>query len=81
MGGVELCPRNVEGGESAVYDRAGRTLLTTRLTEPGDLLLGDDRRTLHSVTAVQRRDHTASAHRDVLMMAYTACDEPGKPVR
>ncbi|MFI6764572.1 2OG-Fe dioxygenase family protein [Streptomyces sp. NPDC050355] len=67
--------QNIGGGESTVYDHDGRTLLTTSLTEPGDLLLGDDRRTLHSVTPVHRRDATAAAHRDVLVMAYTVCDE------
>lgn len=63
---------NVEGGESAVYTEDGEHLLTTTLTRPGDLLLGDDRRTLHSVTAVQPVDRSVAAHRDVLVIAYTA---------
>ncbi|MFF9393456.1 2OG-Fe dioxygenase family protein [Streptomyces griseoluteus] len=63
---------NVTGGESSVYDEDGQVLRTHTLAEPGDLLLGDDRRTLHSVTPVHPVDATAPAHRDVLVMAYTA---------
>ncbi|MBL1082178.1 2OG-Fe dioxygenase family protein [Streptomyces actinomycinicus] len=63
---------NVSGGESGVYTDAGGHLLTTTLSEPGDLLLGDDRRTLHSVTPVRPVDPALPAHRDVLVIAYTA---------
>lgn len=63
---------NVTGGESGVYTDAGEHLLTTTLTEPGDLLLGDDRRTLHSVTGLQPVDPLSASHRDVLVIAYTA---------
>ncbi|MCX5421490.1 2OG-Fe dioxygenase family protein [Streptomyces sp. NBC_00078] len=63
---------NVTGGESAVYSDEGEHLLTVTLSEPGDLLLGDDRRTLHSVTPVQPLDPELAAHRDVLVIAYTA---------
>ncbi|MFC4610108.1 2OG-Fe dioxygenase family protein [Streptomyces maoxianensis] len=63
---------NVTGGESGVYTDEGDHLLTTTLSEPGDLLLGDDRRTLHSVTPVQPADPDLAGHRDVLVIAYTA---------
>ncbi|MER5546216.1 2OG-Fe dioxygenase family protein [Streptomyces sp. NPDC002589] len=63
---------NVGGGESGVYADSGAHLLTTTLSEPGDLLLGDDRRTLHSVTPVHPVDPALPAHRDVLVIAYTA---------
>ncbi|MFJ3304917.1 2OG-Fe dioxygenase family protein [Streptomyces sp. NPDC086549] len=63
---------NVTGGESGVYADSGARLLTTTLSEPGDLLLGDDRRTLHSVTPVRPVDPELPAHRDVLVIAYTA---------
>ncbi|MFF9676619.1 2OG-Fe dioxygenase family protein [Streptomyces eurythermus] len=36
------------------------------------MLLGDDRRTLHSVTPVHPVDPALPAHRDVLVIAYTA---------
>ncbi|WP_245984663.1 2OG-Fe dioxygenase family protein [Streptomyces tateyamensis] len=63
---------NVEGGESGVYTDEDEHLLTVTLTEPGDLLLGDDARTTHSVTPVRPVDGSAPAHRDVLVIAYTA---------
>ena len=44
---------NATGGESTVADMAGRQLLATTLCEPGTLLLGDDRRTLHGVSPVR----------------------------
>ncbi|WP_435846967.1 2OG-Fe dioxygenase family protein [Streptomyces eurythermus] len=55
-----------------IYADSGAHLLTTTLSEPGDLLLGDDRRTLHSVTPVHPVDPALPAHRDVLVIAYTA---------
>ncbi|WP_262387202.1 2OG-Fe dioxygenase family protein [Streptomyces sp. TRM49041] len=60
------------GGESGVYADDGAHLLTTTLSQPGDLLLGDDRRTLHSVTPVRPVDPGLAAHRDVLVIACTA---------
>ncbi|WP_394617093.1 2OG-Fe dioxygenase family protein [Lentzea sp. JNUCC 0626] len=63
---------NVTGGESSVHTDAGEHLLTCTLATPGDLLLGDDRRTLHSVTPVLPVSPGLPAHRDVLVIAYTA---------
>jgi hypothetical protein len=64
--------RNVTGGRSTVHADDGDLLVTTTLREPGDILLGDDRRTLHEVTAVRPEDDGEPGHRDVLIMAYTA---------
>lgn len=63
---------NVTGGQSSVYADDGEHLVTTTLSEPGDILLGDDRRTLHEVTTVRPEDIGRAGHRDVLIMAYTA---------
>lgn len=63
---------NVTGGESSVCADDGEPLVTTTLSEPGDILLGDDRRTLHAVTAVRPEDIEEPGHRDVLIMAYTS---------
>ena len=63
---------NVTGGESSVHTDDGERLITTTLAEPGDILLGDDRRTLHEVTPVRPADIEAPGHRDVLILAYTA---------
>ncbi|MFF8411737.1 2OG-Fe dioxygenase family protein [Streptomyces omiyaensis] len=63
---------NVTGGESTVYTQDGDLLVTTTLSEPGDILLGDDRSTLHAVSAVRPEDDGEQGHRDVLIMAFTA---------
>lgn len=63
--------QNAAGGESSVFDPDGRLLLTTTLSEPGALLLGDDRRTLHSVSPVRPVDRSRPAYRDVLVVTLT----------
>ena len=63
---------NATGGESSVRADDGEHLVTTTLSEPGAILLGDDRRTLHEVTAVHPEDSEEPGHRDVLIMAYTS---------
>jgi hypothetical protein len=62
---------NAAGGESSVFDPDQRLLLTTTLSEPGALLLGDDRRTLHSVSPVRPVDRSRPAYRDVLVVTLT----------
>jgi hypothetical protein len=64
--------RNAIGGESSVCDLNGRRLLTATLAEPGTLLLGDDRRTLHGVTPVRPIDSSGPAQRDVLVVTFAA---------
>jgi hypothetical protein len=63
---------NVVGADSSVHTEDGECLITTTLSEPGEILLSDDRRTLHEVTPVRPRQVGAPGHRDVLIMAYTA---------
>ncbi|MEO3759321.1 2OG-Fe dioxygenase family protein [Mycobacterium sp. B14F4] len=65
---------NAEGGESSVCDMAGRRLLSITLTEPGTLLLGDDRRGLHGVTPIRPRDPSRPARRDVLVVTFAPSD-------
>ncbi|BBZ10294.1 hypothetical protein MBRA_04890 [Mycobacterium branderi] len=62
--------RNAIGGESTVFDGAGRQLLATTLSEPGTLLLGDDRRTVHGVSPIRPVDRSAPAVRDVLVITF-----------
>lgn len=62
--------RNAVGGESTVFDGAGRQLLATTLAEPGTLLLGDDRRTVHGVSPIRPVDASAPAVRDVLVITF-----------
>ncbi|AGB23725.1 hypothetical protein Mycsm_03425 [Mycobacterium sp. JS623] len=62
--------RNALGGESTVTDMAGRPLLSATLNEPGTLLFGDDRRTLHGVSPIRPRDPSRPAQRDVLVVTF-----------
>jgi hypothetical protein len=61
---------NALGGESTVTDMAEGPILETTLAEPGTLLLGDDRRTLHGVAPIQPRDPSRPARRDVLVITF-----------
>lgn len=62
--------RNAVGGESFVCDLDGRQLLATTLAEPGTLLVGDDRRTLHGVSPIRPIDRCRPAQRDVLVITF-----------
>jgi hypothetical protein len=62
--------RNARGGESSVFDLDGHQLLTTTLSDPGTLLLGDDRRTLHGVSPIRPLDPGEPAQRDVLVITF-----------
>jgi hypothetical protein len=64
--------RNAIGGESAVCDSGGRRLLTTRLAEPGTLLLADDRRTLHRVSPIRPISGSRPAQCDVLVITFAS---------
>lgn len=64
--------RNAAGGQSSVFDPDGREVLTTTLSEPGTLLVGDDRRTWHSVSPIRPVDTDAPAFRDVLVVTLAA---------
>jgi hypothetical protein len=64
--------RNSIGGESSVSDSGGRRLLTTTLAEPGTLLLGDDRRTLHGVSPIRPISGSRPAQRDVLVITFAS---------
>lgn len=64
--------RNAIGGESTVCDPAGRQLLATTLAEPGTLMLGDDRRTLHGVSPIRPIDASGPAQRDVLVITFAS---------
>lgn len=65
--------RNAAGGQSSVFDPDGKEVLATTLSEPGTLLVGDDRRTWHSVSPIRPVDVDGPAYRDVLVVTLTAC--------
>jgi hypothetical protein len=62
--------RNAVGGVSSVVSMDGHRLLRATLSEPGDLLVADDRRTLHGVSPIRRLDGAEYAQRDVLVVTF-----------
>ncbi|MGP3987411.1 2OG-Fe dioxygenase family protein [Streptomyces sp. 3N207] len=67
-----IARENAVGGQSSVYMPDGARILVTTLQEPGTLLLGDDRATLHEVGPLRPADTTRPARRDVLVTTLTA---------
>jgi len=61
---------NAVGGESSVFDLAGRRLLTATLAEPGTLMVGDDRNTVHGVSPIRPVNPAEPAVRDVLVITF-----------
>lgn len=66
---VALARHNISGGRNSVYDRDRQLLLETTLNERFDLLLLDDRRTLHGVSPVQSPSGQ-SGYRDMLIIDF-----------
>jgi hypothetical protein len=64
--------RNARGGESTVCDAGGRELLVTTLADPGTLMVGDDRRTLHGVSPIRPIEDSGPAQRDVLVVTFAS---------
>ncbi|AMO99451.1 biofilm formation and stress response factor family protein [Collimonas arenae] len=62
---------NVLGGETYITDVAGKLMCRYTLTDPMDLMLADDARTMHGVTKVLPLEPKREAFRDVLVIAYT----------
>ncbi|MGW0537432.1 2OG-Fe dioxygenase family protein [Streptomyces sp. NPDC003032] len=67
-----ICRENVTGGRSTVYDADGHEIAATTLSQPGTLLLSDDRATWHAVSPVRPQDTGRPGHRDVLVTTLTA---------
>jgi hypothetical protein len=65
-----IARHNAVGGQSSVFDSSGRQLLATTLSEPGTMLLGDDRHTLHGVSPLRPDDPAEPARRDVLVVTF-----------
>lgn len=64
--------RNAAGGRSSVFHADGREVLAATLSEPGTLLVGDDRRTWHDVSPIRPVRADAPAHRDVLVVTLAS---------
>jgi hypothetical protein len=76
VGSLLIDRLNITGGESTTYDEQQNLLRTVTLSDRGDLLLGDDQRTFHQVTPIEAVDKDRPAHRDVLVVNYSAL--PGR---
>lgn len=61
---------NAQGGRSVVVGDDGHPVVSATLRQPGTLLLGDDRRTRHSVSPVRPDDPGLPATRDVLVVTF-----------
>ncbi|VFA97213.1 2OG-Fe dioxygenase family protein [Nocardia cyriacigeorgica] len=61
---------NALGGAGTVFAPDGTVLLSATLDQPGDLLLGDDRRTLHDVSPLHPARPEHPAYRDVLVTTF-----------
>jgi hypothetical protein len=63
---------NVKGGVSGIYpaDRPGRPVIEAELSEPGELLLNDDERTMHGVTPITPTGD-CEGYRDVFIAIFT----------
>ena len=60
--------QNIESGTTTIHDAEQRRLGAFTLTDPLDLALLDDTRVWHGVTAVEPRDPSQPAWRDVLVL-------------
>lgn len=64
----------ITGGASTVYAEDGTELDTRTLQQRGEMLIADDRATLHSVTPIVAVTGARRGYRDVLVIAFTAVD-------
>jgi hypothetical protein len=63
---------NVKGGETRVFEAAGRRGERFTMTEPWTLLLLDDARVIHESTPIQPLDDTQPGFRDTLVVTFRA---------
>ncbi|MBB4642966.1 2OG-Fe dioxygenase family protein [Rhizorhapis suberifaciens] len=65
---------NVVGGVSYIADRDRNIIGSAELVQPGDFVMGDDRRTFHGVSGICPHNvKKAFAYRDVLVIAFEKC--------
>jgi hypothetical protein len=62
----------IKGGETRVFQAAGREGLRFTLVEPWSTLLLDDARVIHESTPIQPLDAAAGGHRDTLVVTLRA---------
>jgi hypothetical protein len=62
---------NIKGGETIITNNDRKIISKMMLQEPMDMLIADDRKTMHEVTAITRENLVMQGHRDVLVVAFT----------
>lgn len=65
----------IQGGESQIYSNDGKELTTVILKNRGDIILSDDRATMHAVSPITIIDTDSDGFRDVLVVAFTARED------
>lgn len=66
---------NICGGRTQVTDEQGQLLESIRLDKTFDLVMADDARTMHQVSAITPENPEKCAYRDVLVIAFTKMEE------
>ncbi|KJY82110.1 hypothetical protein TW81_14800 [Vibrio galatheae] len=66
---------NVSGGVTTITDASGTALESLTLEKTFDLILADDEKTMHQVTAITPLSSDKCAYRDVLVIAFTKMEE------
>ncbi|MEZ8099268.1 2OG-Fe dioxygenase family protein [Vibrio bivalvicida] len=66
---------NVSGGVTTITDDKGDVLESLTLDKTFDVVLADDEKTMHEVTAITPNSLDKCAYRDVLVIAFTKMEE------
>ncbi len=61
---------NVADGSTTIYDLEQRPLDSFTLTEPLEMAVVDDERTMHGVTPIRQLDPSRPGHRDLLVITF-----------
>lgn len=73
--------RGVKGGETRVFESAGRSGLRFTMSRPWTLLLLDDARVIHETTPIQPLATARRGHRDTLVITLRSGGFQGPPSR
>ncbi|PSU30341.1 hypothetical protein CTM88_04845 [Photobacterium aquimaris] len=66
---------NVSGGVTTLTDADRQPKATAELTNPFDIVIDDDARTMHDVSPVEVLDNDTLGTRDVLVIAFTKLEQ------
>ena len=71
---------DVAGGESGVYNPAGRCLFSRTLCQPLEAIVVDDRRVLHGASLVYPGGEADTVTRDMFFINYSTGNDCGRPL-